>query len=135
MKKYTWTVKPDTKGINPDQYNVSCYSDDCLTSTYFRNEILDFLEDDHNIKILNYKRIHDYSYVVKFETNEDKFNQIYNELITFYTGRFKSVELVSEDKILWSYDEKSLKNIPEDETYQHKHTEKIQDLFDSLCKP
>lgn len=52
MNKYTWTIKPDLKDVDLiNMYDQSCYSDDCLTSTYFRDEILDFIEDDHNIKV------------------------------------------------------------------------------------
>lgn len=136
MNKYIWTIKPDVKQIDFSNRNMSCYSDDCLDSTFFLNEILDFLEDDHNIKILKYSIDREYCYTIFFELSDKKFDDIFNELITFYTGKFKSSELLKNDKIIWTdIDNIEMTNaIPPEETYKSKHLNRLQKMHTDTCK-
>lgn len=89
---YTWILTPEyTDQIDLDNfYSLSCYDDDCLISTFFRDEILDFLEDK-DIKNYIYTLNEKFQYKLSFETNQ--IDLIINDLINFTTGRFKTTSI------------------------------------------
>lgn len=95
MVKTTWILTPDLSDINIDDiHDYSCYDDKCLISTFFRDEILDFLEE---MEIKNVDIFLDtenkFQYKAKFDIDIVKLNNISRFLITFKTGRFKTTSI------------------------------------------
>ena len=103
MEKITWILKPDLINIDIDNlHNYGPYEDECLISTFYINEILDFLEYN-NITSIKYSLIDKkYYYVLSFSVYKINFNKIFDKMIKFETGRFKtkSIYIKTSEKIL-----------------------------------
>lgn len=90
LKNYTWILSPDLTNIDIENLNsYSCYDDKCLISTFFLDEILDFLEDK-NVQNINHMMTDKFQYKIAFFTDEINFNTIINDLINFNAGRFET---------------------------------------------
>lgn len=104
MVKLTWILTPDLTDIDIDEmYSYSCYDDKCLISTFFKDEILDFLEEQ-GIKNVNIILTDDkFQYKPLFEIDIKDLNKVVNTLINFKTGRFKttSVYMKNEEDDDW----------------------------------
>lgn len=104
MVKLTWLLTPDLTDINIDEmYKYSCYDDKCLISTFFRDEILDYLREQE-IKNVNIILTDDkFQYKTLFEIDITELNKLVNSLINFKTGRFKttSVYMKNEEEDGW----------------------------------
>ena len=98
---YTYILTPDLTDIdinNIAQY--SCYDDKCLISTFFRDEILDFLSDN-KIKYINYILDDKLKYRIIFKIDKTKFENVFDKLIYFETGRFKCTSIYVEKNNEW----------------------------------
>jgi hypothetical protein len=107
--KYTWILTPDLTGI--DQNNIqeySCYDDKCLISTFYIDEICDFLES-LRVKPFNYIQTETYQYKILFELDEDYYEEIRDKLIQFKTGRFITTSIYDFRDNKWIKDYKTTK--------------------------
>jgi len=102
MNKYTWILTPDLTDIDIDNlYNYNCYDDECLISSFYIGEILDFLEDN-KIKVNYYTLTGDkWQYKIVFESEKIKINDILNKLIIFTSGRFKTTSIYMMNGSNW----------------------------------
>ena len=99
---YTWILTPDLTDIDLDNlYNYGCYDDKCLISTFYIDEMLDFL-DENNIKNLGYNFNNKYQYSIKFNLDNSAFNNVVDKLINFSTGRFKTSSIYIKKNNEWT---------------------------------
>lgn len=85
--KYTWTLTPDLNHIDLDIIqNYSCYDDRCLISTFFRDDIFDFLYELEIDPL--YSKSEDYKYKIVFDLDDEVYEVKRQKLIDFKTGRF-----------------------------------------------
>ncbi len=90
MDLFTWILTPDITDIDINNlHNYSCYDEECLISTFYKDEILDFL-DENNIKVNEYVLTENFQYKFNFNINKELFNDKINNFINFKTGRFKT---------------------------------------------
>ena len=101
--KITWILTPDLTDIDIDEmYSYSCYDDKCLISTFFKDEILDYLKEQEiknvNIILTDGK----FQYKTLFEIEITTLNKVVNSLINFKTGRFKTTSVyIKNEKDDW----------------------------------
>jgi len=106
MSEYTWILTPDLSGIDLDKlYEYSCYDDKCLISTFYIDEILDFL-DEHaeNKPKITYqcKEFTDkYSWKILLIMTDDIYEKVIERLILFHTGRFKTSSIYKKNNNEW----------------------------------
>ena len=100
----TWILTPNLEDIDLDNMmNYSCYDDKCLISSYFIDDILDFLEEELKIKGSTYKLpiyLDKYQYKMGFSLEESRLEEIKDQLIEFKTGRFITTSIYKLDKDL-----------------------------------
>lgn len=104
MQKFTWILTPDLTGIDIyNLHNYSCYDDECLISTFYRDEILDFL-DDNSIEVIDYILTKGkFQYKLTFNADIIYFNNIIDSFIGFKTGRFKTTSIyMATGESAWS---------------------------------
>ena len=107
--KYTWILTPNTIDIDLDNMQeYSCYDDECLISTFYIDEIYDFLES-LRVKPSNYNLTETYQYKILFELEENKYEEIRDKLIQFKTGRFITTSIYDFRDNKWIKDYKRTK--------------------------
>ena len=107
--KYTWILTPDLTGIELDDIQkYSCYDDKCLISTFYIDEIYDFLEI-LKVKPSNYIQTEKYQYKLLFELDEDYYEEIRDKLIEFKIGRFITTSIYDFRDDKWIKDYKRTK--------------------------
>lgn len=95
----TWILTPDLTDINIDNiYEYSCYDDKCIISTFFKDAILDFLEEEigevEQINNVNMLMNEKFQYKISFNiTNIDSLSKIIKMFIKFKTGRFVTTSI------------------------------------------
>jgi hypothetical protein len=96
----TWILTPELEDIDLDNMiSYSCYDDKCLISSYWIDDILDFL-NTLEIKEIHYKEpIYNdkYQYKIKFIIEESRLEEIKDKLIEFKTGRFRTTSIYRFD--------------------------------------
>ena len=104
--KLTWILTPDLSDIDIDEmYKYSSYDDKCLISTFYKDEILDFLEEQ-GIKNINLLLTEDkFQYKANFEIDFKDLSRVVNILINFKTGRFKTTSIYMKNKDSLEVDE------------------------------
>ena len=86
----------DTDGIDWDE-NYSCYDSDCLSSTLWKEDILDLLEDELCAQVISFTIpfINKYECVVRMR--RQVFDQQFQLLASFKTGRFYTYKICEID--------------------------------------
>ena len=102
MDLFTWILTPDITDIDINNlHNYGCYDEECLISTFYIDEMLDFL-DENNIKVNEYVFTKDFQYKFSFNINKELFNDKINNFINFKTGRFKTSSIyIKTDNNAW----------------------------------
>lgn len=103
MNKYTWTLTPSLEDIELENiHQYSCYDDKCLISTFYLDEIIDFL-DENKIKYSYYELTEKYQYKIVINLSEEDFENKKDKIIQFQTGRFKtsSIYIFNEAEDKW----------------------------------
>ena len=96
MALFTWILTPELTDIDIDKINeYSCYDDKCLISTFYKDELLDFLEDN-GVKVDEYTLTSDFQYKFKFNMSRELFDTKINDFIGFKTGRFKTTSIYTK---------------------------------------
>ena len=98
MQMYAWVLTPD---YIKDIENYDCGDDRSITSTFFIDEILEFLRD-HNIQTIDYTLSDRFQYKFIFQMEKGAFCHLFHELIAFETGRFETSGIfVKNNKNTW----------------------------------
>ena len=102
MVKLTWILTPDLSDMDIEEmYKYSCYDDKCLISTFYKDEIFDFLEEE-GIKNINIILTEDkFQYKAVFEIDFKDLSRVVNILINFKTGRFKTTSVYMKEDNEW----------------------------------
>lgn len=88
VKNYniSWNLTASIDGIDFTQ-NYSCYDDECLESTFFIDEILDFANEQGFTKIgYKHPKVNEFNIIIDCDINE--FIKKIQNFIKFKTGRF-----------------------------------------------
>ena len=87
---FKWILKASMEGIDLNK-NYGCYDNKCLESTYYIDEMLDFIEDfNKSVKICNVKHQSINEYQITFLCDTEFLTKNKQKIINFKTGRFKT---------------------------------------------
>jgi len=89
MHQFIWILKANLDGLDMSRDDYGCYDDDCLESTFWIDEMLDFIEEELDGQTKK-KKLELTRYEILFSANANNVYDKFEEMTKFESGRFRT---------------------------------------------